>query len=363
MFILSKIIAKSWFKSLIGCLVVLFLLITVGDIINGYLRGWETQRIFKEYLMKLPFLITKLLPLCGLLSTLFSINALKSHSELVAILSGGYSAQKIYSLIFMFSFSIALLQFVNVGFLQPIANKFKNNQSQKSKAKNSKYLARSKIGNSGITWYKSQSYFASFAAFDRKAKELKDLSIYYIAKNNFIDNIFKAKSAKYDSNNLWLLSDVDIIQNLSDDNFPLKREEPSLLIKLDERPEDFIQFESDITTLNIFKLYSFINRLEKTGINFTDYKIMLLEKVSNSVICIIFALFPLAGIFNPNRRNSSFGKNIVLSLSFTIGYWSIYSASISMGTSGKISPILATMAIPFLFSLFIGKTYIKNRKL
>ncbi len=363
MFILSKIIAKSWFKSLIACLVILFLLITVGDIINGYLRGWETVRVFKEYLLKLPLLITKVLPLCALLSTLFSINSLKTHSELIAILSGGYSAQKIYKLVFLFSLTIGLLQFINVGFLQPVANKFKNSQSEKSKAKNSKFLARSRIGNSGITWYKSNNYFTSFAAYDRKAKELKKLSIYYIAKNGLVDNIFKAESATYDSDNLWLLKDVEIMNNLSDDQFPTKTREKSLLFSLEERPEDFIQFESDITTLNIFKLYSFIKRLEKTGINFTDYKIMLLEKVANSIICIIFALFPLAGVFNPNRRNSSFGKNIVLTLSFTIGFWSIYSASISMGNSGKLSPMIATMAIPFLFSLFIGKTYIKNRKL
>lgn len=363
MFLLSKIVAKAWFKSLIGCLVVLFLLITVGDIINGYLRGWDTSRVFTEYVLKLPFLAAKLLPICALLSTLFSINSLKTHSELIALMAGGYSAKRIYKLILVFSLTIAFLQFINVGFLQPMANKVKNNLSEKSKANNSKYLARSKIGNSGIIWYKSQGYFSSFAAYDRKNQELKDFSIYYLSDKGLIESIFKAKSAKYDSENLWQLTGLEILQNLSDDKFPQKRKEKSLLISLDERPSDFIQFESDISTLNIFKLYSFITRLKKTGINFTDYEIMFLEKLSNSLICIIFALFPLAGIFSPNRRNSSFGKSIVLTLSFTIAFWGIYSASVSLGSSGRIPPIVATMAIPFLFSLFIGNTYFRNKKL
>jgi lipopolysaccharide export system permease protein len=244
-----------------------------------------------------------------------------------------------------------------------MANNVKNNLSEKSKANNSKYLARSKIGNSGIIWYKSQGYFSSFAAYDRKNQELKDFSIYYLSDKGLIESIFKAKSAKYDSENLWQLTGLEILQNLSDDKFPQKRKEKSLLISLDEKPSDFIQFESDISTLNIFKLYSFITRLKKTGINFTDYEIMFLEKLSNSLICIIFALFPLAGIFSPNRRNSSFGKSIVLTLSFTIAFWGIYSASISLGTSGRVPPLVATMAIPFLFSLFIGNTYFKNKKL
>lgn len=131
MFLLSKIIAKAWFKSLIGCLVVLFLLITVGDVINGYLRGWDTTRVFTEYVLKLPFLAAKLLPICALLSTLFSVNSLKTHSELIALLSSGYSAKKIYKLILVFSLSVAFLQFINVGFMQPMANKVKNNLSEK----------------------------------------------------------------------------------------------------------------------------------------------------------------------------------------------------------------------------------------
>ena len=363
MFLLSKIIAKSWFKSLIACLVILFLLITVGDIINGYLRGWETKRVFFEYSLKLPFLMGKLLPICALLSTLFSVNGLKTHSELIAILAAGFSAKKIYRLILVFSFSIAFLQFINVGYLQPYSNKIKNSDKEQSSSDDSRYLARSKIGNSGILWHKSKGYFSSFALFDRKSQELKDLSIYYLSEDGLVESIFKSKTAKYDSNNLWLLKDLEIFQNLSDKNFPVVKKEKELLVSLEEKPSDFVQFESDITTLNIFKLATFINRLKSTGINYTEYEIMLLEKISNCIICVIFSLFPLISIFNPNRRSSSFGKSIVLTLSFTIVFWGVYSASISLGSSGKIPPLLATMGIPFIFSLFIGKTYFKNKKL
>lgn len=363
MFILSKIIAKSWFKSLIACLIVLFLLITVGDVINGFLRGWETKRVFLEYFLKLPFWFTKLLPICALLSTLFAINSLKTHSELIAILSGGFGANKIYKLVLIFSFSITFIQFINVSFIHPLANKIKRQELERSSKSESRYLARSTIGNTGIMWYKSEGYFSSFVGFDRKTSELKNLSIYYLNDSGLIDSVFKAKSATYSKNSFWNLKDLKIYQNLSDENFPLVKSEESLIISLQEKPNDFIQFESDITTLNIFKLYGFISTLKSTGINYVEYEMMYLEKIANCIICIIFALFPLMTIFNPNRRNSSFGKSILLTLSFTIAFWGVFSATMSLGTNEKLPPIVATMVIPFIFSLIIGKTYFKNRKL
>ena len=101
MFLLSKVIAKEWFKALLGATIVLFILITVGDIINGFLRGYDPRRVLIEYALKMPELMSKMLPISSLLATLFSINKLKSHSELISILAGGYSAIKIYVLIFI----------------------------------------------------------------------------------------------------------------------------------------------------------------------------------------------------------------------------------------------------------------------
>ena len=46
MMLLSGMIVKEWFKSLFGALVVLFLLITTADLINGFLQGKEVAKVF-----------------------------------------------------------------------------------------------------------------------------------------------------------------------------------------------------------------------------------------------------------------------------------------------------------------------------
>jgi lipopolysaccharide export system permease protein len=115
--------------------------------------------------------------------------------------------------------------------------------------------------------------------------------------------------------------------------------------------------------LTFFKLRQFINRLSKTGINISEYQIILLNKVFLSLVCLVFALIPLSTIFNPNRRSSSFGKNVVLTMFVTILFWVLYSSAIALGNSGQLPPLVATSSVPLLFFSFVAWTFQKNRKL
>lgn len=362
MLILSRIITKEWFKALFSSLVVLFILITVGDIINGFLRSFSAQRVFLEYFLKLPELMGKVLPISALISTLFAINKLKSHSELMAILAAGYSTKKFYSLIALCSLSVSFFQFINLGHLQPLANSIKRLQFEKSNSEESKYIARSKIGTTGLMWYKTDDYFTSFSAFDNKNNILKNVTFYYYNSVNQVSKIIKSQTAQYINEN-WTLKNVTIFEDLNSKGFAKIKAQKDFNLQINERPIDFNQFESDITTLNFFNLYRFINRLDQTGISTYEYKVMLFDKLALSIICFIFALIPAQGVFNPNRRSSSFGKNIIFTLLFSILFWLLYSSLITQGVTGKISPWVATLSIPIVSGLYVAWTFLRNRTL
>lgn len=362
MLILSSIITKEWFKALISSIIILFILITVGEVVNGFLRNASARQVMLEYILKLPELMGKALPISALVSTIFSINKLKTHSELMAILASGYSSKKFYSLIGLCSLSIGLMQFVNLGFIQPYANKIKRQEFEKSQRNESRYIARSKIGSSDLLWYKSDEYFTSFSAFDYKNKILKNVTLYYFNNLNNLSKIIKAPSAKFIENS-WNFENALVISNLNTKSFPDVKTKAIENLKIKEAPNDFDQFESDITTLTFFTLFKFIQRLDQTGISTYEYKVMLLDKLSLSIICIIFALLPAAEIFNPNRRSSSFGKNLIFTLIFSVLFWVFYSALLTQGISGNISPIPATMSIPILTSIYVFWVFLRNRKL
>lgn len=362
MLILSKLIVKEWFKSLAGAMTVLFLLISSADLINGFLQGKDASRVLLEYSLKMPDLMGKMFPICCLVASLFSLNKLKGHSELISILAAGYSYRRIYFLIGTCALAVVALQFMNLGFIEPFANKVKRKEIQKSRASEGKYLTRSSI-EGGRFWYKTPAYFASFAFFDRKTNSLQDLEIYFFSPTHRSEKIIKANRAVFKEEGKWTLKEVKQLSRLETSTFPQESFQPEMVLGFEESPEDFGEFEADLTTLNFFKLKQFISRLKKTGINIAEYEIILLSKLFLSFICLVFALIPVSTIFNPNRRSSSFGKNVVLTLLVTVGFWVLYSAAIAFGNSGKVAPIISTGIVPLTFFSYVLRTFLKNRKL
>jgi lipopolysaccharide export system permease protein len=362
MLILSRLIVKEWFKGLVGAVVILFLLITTADLINGFLQGKDASRVLLEYSFKMPDLMGKMLPICCLVASLFSLNKLKAHAELISILAAGYSYLRIYFFIGTSALVVMGVQFMNLGYIEPYANSIKRKEIQKSRASEGKYLTRSSL-EGGKFWFKSQQYFASFSFFDRRQRSLNDLELFYFGPDHRSRQIIRSKQAKHLEGQQWQLEDVTELTGLETSDFPVQKSQPQRVVSLNELPEDFEEFEADLTTLSFFKLSQFVSRLSKTGININEYYILLLNKVFLSLVCVIFALMPLSTIFNPNRRSSSFGKNVVFTLLITVIFWVLYSSSVAMGNNGYLPPILATGIIPFCFSFYVLWTFVKNQKL
>lgn len=362
MLIISQLIVKEWFKSLIGAITVFFLLISTADLINGFLQGKDVARVLLEYSLKMPDLMGKMFPICCLVSTLFSMNKLKGHAELISILAAGVSYAKIYFLIGSCAITMVAVQFLNLGFIEPYANKIKRQEIQKSRNSEGKYLTRSSI-DGGRFWYKSQNYFASFAYFDRKSKTLQDIELHYFSPLHKSEKILKASNAEFLQKGQWQFNNVRSLTNLDNKEFPVEEHTAKEIVALEEVPEDFGEFEADLTTLSFFKLSHFISRISKTGLNVAEYQILLLNKIFLSFICLVFALLPASTIFNPNRRSDSFGKNVVLTLFITVVFWVLYSSAVAFGNSGTLNPWIATGIIPFGFFLFVLRTFHKNQRL
>jgi lipopolysaccharide export system permease protein len=362
MMILSRFIIKEWFKNLFGAIFVLFLLISTADLINGFLQGKDATRVLLEYSLKMPDLMGKMMPICCLIATLFAINKLKAHSELISILAAGYSYTRIYTLIGTCSLFMVVVQFMNLGFLEPMANSVKRREIEKSRKSEGKYLTRSSL-EGGKFWYKTKEYFASFSYYDRKSKALAEFELYFFNEDHKSTKIIRSNKAVYVGNSKWDLDKVTELSSLNSSTFPAESKTDHLVLELSEEPEDFGEFEADLTTLTFFKLSDFVRRLSKTGINIADYEVIILNKVFLSICCFIFSLIPLSSIFNPNRRSSSFGKSVVYALLIAIAFWVLYSASVAFGNSGTLPPLVATGAMPTIALCFVAFTFLKNRKL
>jgi lipopolysaccharide export system permease protein len=356
MTVLRKFIAKEWFKSFFATFLILIILVAAADIINAFMRNkGDFLTILFNFAVKAPELLSKLLPFASLLATVFAINKLKTHSELIAILAAGMGPLKILQVFIFCGSLLAILQFINTGYIIPYANQIKLSDDEEQ-------FIRSSI-NSGKIWYRGQNYFANFTGYDQTSNRIIDLTLMFHNNQFLISNIISAKFARYMSDNIWQLEDGHIKAHLDLKEFPTLEKFKLKPVELSEDPSDFKKFESDIATLDIFNLSSYINRLEKNGIQATQYRMIMWDKISLSFICFLFALIPVLGVFNPNRRSSSFGKSVLFTLIFMIVYWLAHTSIVALGNNQQLPPVVAAFIMPFIFSIFLIQQFIKKRQL
>jgi lipopolysaccharide export system permease protein len=365
--ILKTLIFKEWFKVFFSSAILLFLLISVANLITGFLRGnVSAMDVIMNHILETPGAMNKILPVSCLVASLFSINKLKNRNELTAIFASGFSRSEYFFTIFQASVLVALFQFGMSGFIDPYAKKHRatliSNPESKFKNLKSKGLRARTVG-SGKLWYRSNDYFFSFSTYDRHHQKLFNIALFFIDAESKLYRTITAETMTFVNNNEWKISKGIESYGLSKNGFPIIKTLYNQNISIREQPKDFLQIEADITTLNVIGLNKYIRQLQKSGINVNEYLVLLYDKFSSSIICIIFSLLASIAIFNPNRRNSTFGKNIVFVFIFTLSYWLIYSYALELGKSSRIQPLISTFTVPAIFLLFLAFNFVKNRDL
>lgn len=364
---LRALILKEWVRFFLGSVFVLFLILTIANLISGLLRGnVTTTEVLINYLIELPSSFNKIFPISCLIASIFSVNKLKNRNELVAIFASGFSTRNFLEIVGMASVVVGLIQFLMAGYVDPFARSQRglllDESAEKFKNLSSKGLKAATIG-SGKIWFKSENYFFSFNAFDKQNNSLKNVDLYLFNSDHRIIEKIKALELVYDKDDKWILRQGFSISELEQNGFPTVVKFDSRSFKLSETPDDFRQIESDITTLGVGALWNYVKRIGRAGLSTSEYMVMLLDKFSSALICIVFGLMAAIGIFNPNRRQNTLGKNLAFIFVFTLLYWLIYTYLIELGSTAKINPWLACFLVPAVFGVFISIVFFQNRKL
>ncbi len=343
----------------------MFLIITVANLLNGLLRDSVAfKSVFFSYIIELPDNLMKVFPVSCLMASLFMVNKLKNRNELTAIFASGFSRKDFLAVICLAGLGVAGLQFSMGAYVGPYIKRHRQvlvPDMERFKNLKSKGLSASTI-SSGKVWFKGTHYYFAFSTFDKTAKVLHNVSLYFFDNNYKLAQRLTASKLSFLGGKSWKVTEGSSIGKLTGPGFSESTTIDDQTIQLDEDPEDFKQIESDITTLNFFALGQYVQRLKSAGINTNEYEVILYDIAASSLVCIIFALMACNGVFNPNRRASSFGKNIFFVFVFTLTYWLVYSYLIEVGRSSKMNPLLACMLIPTLFGASLAVHFYRQER-
>ena len=366
MHIFSRMVLSEWLRAFITTLFVLFSIIFVGNIVSEFLRdAASTQDIFQNFVLEVPKWMEKVVPISCLGATLFSIYRLKITNALISLFALGFKRSDYLKILFFLALFVGAFQLLVGGYIRPYARSLRKDWLDKMSHFRGykKGGVRARTIASGLIWYKGRNYFSHFSYYNKEKKSLNEFSSFHFDGQGELSRVVRADFAIHEKKTTWKLVGVEVYDNLNKKRFPSVSVHKELLTELGEKPTEFDSIESDVHELAIDDLYDYVKKVDGLGIEAAEFDILFFEKLSTPFICLVFTFLPIAGLFYPNRRVGGLGKSVIFLLVFTFGFWFLYSSLLTMGSNGKVTPLLATFGLPAICLIYILVTLFRHRKL
>ena len=296
-------------------------------------------------LLKLPTIISEIIPFVVILSIAFLFKNLITNNELISIRNMGFSILDIFKpiAIAIFLFGLFILLFIN-----PLAANFENNFNTLTSIKYSNMYSI-KFINEGM-WIKNISEdnnknyinISKINLDNMNAEEIKILNI-----NNKFNKIIIAEKGEI-IDKIFKLQNVSIL-NINNDKFE-KVEFYNLILNFDK--SNIIDSILNFKFIPFYKYKKHVNNLKKFNLYSSEVSLYYLSEILKPIFLVIIG-FTVMGFSGKFKRNENFFK--VLFISILIGFLIFLLKEIvtALTTTMEISFIISYFII-FMFPLIIG---------
>ena len=296
-------------------------------------------------LLKLPTIISEIIPFVVILSIAFLFKNLITNNELISIRNMGFSILDIFKpiAIAIFLFGLFILLFIN-----PLAANFENNFNNLTSKKYANMYSI-KFINEGM-WIKNISddnnknyiNISKINLDNMNAEEIKILNI-----NNKFNKIIIAEKGQI-IDKIFKLQNVSIL-NINNDKFE-KVEFYNLILNFDK--SNIIDSILNFKFIPFYKYKKHVNNLKKFNLHSSEVSLYYLSEILKPIFLVIIG-FTVMGFSGKFKRNENFFK--VLFISILIGFLIFLLKEIvtTLTTTMEISFIISYFII-FMFPLIIG---------
>ncbi len=344
----SKYLIKNFFNKFILISFIFLCLIIILSILEeiSFFKNINANFMYPYLLTILgsPITLFEIFPFIFLISTQFLFFDLFKKKELILLKTNGLSNLRIIFILFSTSIFIGLFTvfiYYNISsklkfFYTDIKNSFSNDN---------KYLAV--VNDSGL-WIKDE---INDKVLIIKANHIEDNDLIDVLINEFDSKFNLIRTIQSDLINIkeknWTITNALITKN------NLSTQDSEILeIRTNFDREKISSLFSNISTLNIFELFTLKDDFQKLGYSTDEIKIHLLKIFSTPLVYGVLTVLASIIMFNFKRDQSLFFHIILGILMSVIIYYMNFMFS-SLGNNGKI-PIIASIFLPILFITIIA---------
>ena len=292
--------------------------------------------LVKYAALKVPQYALALMPVAGLLCSLYTVSHAVKNKELVAVMAAGGRTRHMLVPFIMAGAVLSLLSFGLSEFVVPETIR----EAQRIKHEIKKEKAMPTLFKGGVLWFRAEDgSIVRIEYYQPDQGSYRQVSIYRIGQDG-LESIIQAREANYlPAENTWMLSGVSEFNATSGETLKHKQMpyprlgSPTLLKETAQRPNE----------MGVVELYRYVRRLKEAGFKNLRLTVDLHAKASYPLVSLLMVLI---GISFPVRRNMGGVVATAIGLLISLAYWLGYTLSLSMGYAGIMPPVLAAWLAP-----------------
>jgi lipopolysaccharide export system permease protein len=321
---------------------VIFIIVDVFEKIDDFLdHDAKLVNVAEFYLYQLPYILLMVLPVAGLLATIFTLGQLTRNSEVTALLSAGQSLLRISAPILVVALLLSLLSLYMSETWVPRANE-RHDYVERVKIKKQK--EDNEMTRRNFHYLCEGGRIVLARKYEVGLETFFDVVVQEFDGNTLVRRI-DAKQARWDGRN-WVFWNGSI-RTFSGDSEYMTPFRDLKIEEIEETPEDFASIEPDPEQMNFLQLLEFVRKVKSSGGEVDKLLVELHLKLSFPFSNFIIVMLGIG--LTSGKRRPSLATGFGLTLGVSFAYYGMIRVGQALGHSGAVSPILAAWMGNLLF--------------
>jgi len=345
--VMDRFIAGQFFGPFMVCLAAFTAAYLLGDMFDRFddlIRYGGLGLLGLEYFaLKLPLIISQVLPVACLAGVLLGFALLNRSGEVLACQQLGISRLEMAVPVLLVAVLISGFDFLISETVVPAATReAKYIYSVELKKRSLKAV----FANKRI-WVRVRDGFISVDSLDKKQQMLTGITHYRLDDTFGLKEMQHAASARWDGRgwvevglNSFEVEEGGTVTKTGDARFDLGL-----------TPADFGLLRFDPEEFSLWELDRYIADLRSKGLDPGGYVVDRDLKYAMPLACVIMVALGMALSLDPLPRNLSLGRSFGLAIIIGFAYWTSLGITSALGRSGLLPPPVAAWIPNFMFAM------------
>ncbi|HVN88353.1 MAG TPA: LPS export ABC transporter permease LptG [Candidatus Binataceae bacterium] len=296
------------------------------------------------FALKIPLIISQLLPVACLAGVLLGFAILNRSGEVLACQQLGISRLEMAVPVLVIAGVIAIFNFVLNETLVPITTR------------QARYLYEVELKRRELKgvfahqriWVRERGGFISADRYDARTSTLRGVTIYQLDNNYALRDIEHAVSAKWNGSG-WVPENPTTFR--VEQNGQISPLDHFSVFGQSLKPTDLSLLKLDPEEFSLWELDRYIRSLRRKGLDPGGYMVDLDLKYAMPLACVIMVALGIALSLDPLPRSLTLGRSFILAIAIGFGYWLSFGLTSSLGRSDIIPAWVAAWTPNMIFTV------------